>query len=200
MNRVECLEAFAEVRQGAVVIVGPGLTGHELYEAGHEAATIYNMDMPYASPMCLGIALARPEERVVAFEGDGSMLMALGTLTTIARYHPANLTVVVFDNGCYATTGSGDVPTATACGADLAGMAREAGIPQSCCVDDLRAFSSAISRALANPGPWVIVARVDTSDRSDPRSRAGFATDITEQAVLFGLELRRRQKPGELAG
>ena len=189
MNRIESLRAFAAVRRGAVVIVSPGLTGHELNEAGHEDATIYQMDMPYASPMCLGIAMARPSERVVAFEGDGSMLMAVGVFTTIARYEPANLTVVVFDNGTYVTTGTGDVPTATARGTDLAGMARAAGIPQAICVDTLPGFSAAIARALSEQGPWVIVAKVDTSDRSQSPA---FASDITEQAVLFQLEMRRR--------
>ncbi|HEX6512333.1 MAG TPA: thiamine pyrophosphate-dependent enzyme [Chloroflexota bacterium] len=192
MNRVECLEAFAAVRNGAVVIVSPGLTGHELYHAAHDEATIYNMDMPYASPMCLGIALARPQERVVALEGDGSMLMALGTLTTVARYNPSNLAIVVFDNGCYATTGTGDVPTATAGGTDLAAIARGAGLEQAHCVDELPSFASAIARSLSEPGPWFIVARVDTSDRQG--SRPGFPTDITEQAVLFGLEMKRRSR------
>ncbi len=192
MNRIECLEAFAEVRRGAVVIVGPGLTGHELFEAGHEDATIYNMDMPYASPMCLGVALARPTERVVAFEGDGSMLMAVGVFTTIARYHPNNLTVVVFDNGVYLTTGTGDVPSASACGTDFAAMARAAGIPQAVCVDTIEAFRSAIATTATEAGPWVVVAKVDATDRSDPRGRSGFPTDITEQAVLFQLEMRRR--------
>src|SRR5207249_1225664 len=81
----------------------------------------YNMDMPYTSPMCLGLALACPDERVVALEGDGSMLMALSGLTTIGRYQPENLTVIVFDNRVYLTTGSGTVPTAEV---DFAGMAR----------------------------------------------------------------------------
>jgi len=192
VNRIECLEAFAEVRRGAVVIVSPGLTGHELFEVHHEDATIYNMDMPYASPMCLGIALARPEERIVALEGDGSMLMALGAFTTIGRYKPANLTVVVFDNQVYLTTGTGDVPSATATTTDLAGIARASGIPQSLTVTDGPAFTKAIRQAMLEPGPWVIVAKVDGTDRADPRGRAGFPTDITEQAVLFQLELRRR--------
>src|SRR5579872_6817713 len=109
MNRVECIEAFARLRENAIVIVSPGLAGHELYVAKPDDATIYNMDMPYASPMCLGLALACPNERVVAIEGDGSMLMALGTLSTAGRYQPANLTVIVFDNRTYLTTGDGSV-------------------------------------------------------------------------------------------
>ena len=174
LNRIECIAAFARVRAGAAVIVSPGLAGYELYRAGAEYATIYNMDMPYASPMCLGLALSCSEQRVVAIEGDGSMLMALGVFTTVARYQPANLGIIVFDNGHYVTTGDGQVPTATSAGTDLAAIARAAGIA-------------------AEPGPWVIVAKVDASDRTSYGERGGFAYDIVEQAVLCQRELRWRR-------
>jgi len=190
LNRIECIAAFARVRAGAAVIVSPGLAGYELYRAGAEYATIYNMDMPYASPMCLGLALSCSEQRVVAIEGDGSMLMALGGFTTVARYQPANLGIIVFDNGHYVTTGDGQVPTATSAGTDLAAIARAAGIAQATTVDELGAFEAGIA---AEPGPWVIVAKVDASDRTSYGERGGFAYDIVEQAVLCQRELRRRR-------
>src|SRR5581483_95642 len=112
MNRIECLDAFARQRGDAAVVVGPGFAGHELASADHKDLTLYNMDMGYAVPLCLGLALANPSRRVVAIEGDGSMLMGLSALTTVARYAAENLTIIVFDNGCYLTTGSGSVPTA----------------------------------------------------------------------------------------
>lgn len=189
MNRIECIEAFARLRGNAIVIVSPGLTGHELYRAHHDQATIYNMDMPYASPMCLGVALACPQSRVVALEGDGSMLMALGTLTTIGRYPPANLVVVVFENGTYLTTGDGTVPTAQA---DFSGMAKAAGIECTSLVSEIAAFEDTIGRALTQPGPWFITARVDRSDRT-ASERGGFSGDLVEQAVLFQKELRERR-------
>jgi thiamine pyrophosphate-dependent acetolactate synthase large subunit-like protein len=192
VNRIECVEAFARVRNGAVVIVSPGFTGHELAAAEHHAATLYNMEMGYAAPMCLGLALADPARRVVALEGDGSMLMALGTFATLARYAVKNLTIVVFDNGAYLTTGSGSVATATASGADLAAIARGAGIPGVRAVEDVDAFEIAIGTAMTEDGPWVIVAKVDASDRSDPRARGGFPNDVVEQSVLFQMALRRR--------
>ncbi|MFI5267342.1 MAG: thiamine pyrophosphate-dependent enzyme [Chloroflexota bacterium] len=179
------------MRDGAAVIVSPGLAGHELYRAGAEDATIYNMDMPYASPMCLGLALACPDQRVVAIEGDGSMLMALGVFTTVARYQPANLGIIVFDNGRYVTTGDGQVPTATTTGTDLAAIARAAGIARATCVRDLEAFEAAIS---GPEGPWVTVAKVDASDRTSYADRGGFVADLVEQAVLCQLELRRRRE------
>jgi thiamine pyrophosphate-dependent acetolactate synthase large subunit-like protein len=189
LNRIECVEAFARVRGDAIVIVSPGYSGHQLAAVRHEAASIYNMDMPYASPMCLGLALARPEQRVVAFEGDGSMLMALGALTTIGRYRPANLTVIVFQNETYLTTGDGTVPTAPV---DFAGIARSAGVAQATNVVELPEFETAVGRALAEPGPWLIAARVDRSDRGDPRGRGDFEGDLVEQAIMFQRALRER--------
>jgi thiamine pyrophosphate-dependent acetolactate synthase large subunit-like protein len=192
MNRIECAEAFARVRAGALVIVSPGFTGHELAKAGHDDGTIYNMEMGYAAPMCLGLALARPDRRVVALEGDGSMLMGLSTFATLARYPVRNLVIVVFDNSRYLTTGSGLVETATAHGVDLAAMARGAGLECVCAVSELPAFEDAIGTAMREGGPWVIVAKVDASDRQDPRARGGFPNDIVEQAVLFRQRLKQQ--------
>jgi sulfopyruvate decarboxylase subunit beta len=195
VKRIECVEAFARQRGDAVAIVSPGYTAHELACAGHTDVTLYNMEMGYAAPMCLGLALARPERRVVALEGDGSLLMGLPVLTTIARYAPANLSVIVFDNGQYLTTGRGEVLTATrAGGADLAGLGCAAGLAAEHVLapSDVAEFESAVARALSEPGPWLIVARVDTSDRGDPRARGDFPTDLVEQTVLFQLSLRTR--------
>jgi sulfopyruvate decarboxylase subunit beta len=195
VQRIACLEAFARQRGDAVVIVSPGYTAHELACAGHRDFTMYNMEMGYAAPICLGLALARPERRVVAMEGDGSLLMGLPVLTTIARYAPPNLVVIAFDNGQYLTTGRGAVLTATrAGGADLAGLGCAAGLPLDHVLApaDVSDFDACVGRALREPGPWLIVARVDTSDRGDPRARGDFSSDLVEQAVLFQLSLRMR--------
>lgn len=189
MNRIECVESFARIRGDAIVIVSPGYTGHELGAAKHDEATIYNMDMPYSSPMCVGLALACPGQRVVALEGDGSMLMALGTLTTIGRYQPKNLAVIVFENRTYLTTGDGTVPTHSV---DFGGLSRAAGIERSMNVSDIATFERAAKQALSEPGPWFICAQVDGSDRGDPRARAELPGDLVEQAVLFQKALRER--------
>jgi sulfopyruvate decarboxylase subunit beta len=198
VNRIDALQAFADVRGDAAVIVGPGFAGHELAAAEHHDLTIYNMEMGYAASMCLGLALSLQNtgRQVVAIEGDGSMLMALPTLTTMARYPVENLTVVVFDNRGYLTTGRGAVASATASGADLAAMARGAG-PNLRVehVSELESFRVAISRAMHEDGPWVIVAEVDTADRQDSRARAHFDTDIPDQAALF----RRALSAGNVA-
>lgn len=114
--------------------------------------------MGQISSMGLGLALARPDLRVVVLDGDGSLLMNLGSLATIARKAPPNLVHVVWDDQVYETTGR--QPTHTAAGADLAGIARAAGIRHALAVADEASFVAAVERALVEPGPWVVVARV----------------------------------------
>ena len=196
MNRVDCIDTFARLRGDAIVVVGPGFAGHELATAHHHDLTLYNMDMGYAVPLCLGLALTCPSQRVVAIEGDGSMLMALPTLTTLSRYGARNLTVIVFDNGQYLTTGSGRVTSATRHGAALAALARAAGLQRVYDVSDVQEFDSDTGRALMEDGPSVIVARVDASDRAEPRARGSFPNDLVEQSVLFQLALRSRITKG----
>jgi len=123
MQRAELVSLFVELRTSEPVIVGPGLTSGALYQADDRPPTIYNMDMGYATAICLGLALAVPGERVVALEGDGSMLANLGVLSTIGRYAPANLVVVVLHNGVYGSCGDGRVETGAAT-TDLVGVAR----------------------------------------------------------------------------
>ena len=192
MNRIECVQAFARVRGDALVIVSPGFTGHELAAAEHRDETLYNMEMGYAAPMSLGLALALPQRKVVALEGDGSMLMALGTFATVARYadDAPNLTLVVFDNQRYLTTGSGSVETATKTHADLASVARACGVASAERATTIEQFDAHITNAMQRPGPHVVVAIVDGSDRADPRARGGFPYDVVEQSVFFQRALR----------
>ena len=123
--------------------------------------------------MSRGVALAQPQRRVVALEGDGSLLMQLGTLATIAMLKPKNLALVVMDNAAYQITGG--QPTVTAVGTDLVTIARGAGIAQSAWAADEEMFDELATQALAKDGPWLIAARID-----DPpslrclRQRIGF--------------------------
>src|SRR5882724_4124706 len=124
MKRPDFLEVFARHRGDIPTITGPGLMTRELFAVtGDDPTILYNMEMPYATPMCLGLAMARPNQRFVALEGDGSLIMALGVLTTIARYRPSNLTVIVLDNESFSTFGAG-MTSATATGLDLAAVSR----------------------------------------------------------------------------
>lgn len=185
MLRSEVVEVFARHRRDALVITGPGATSGALWDAGHQPGTIYNMEMGYATAMCLGVALARPDRRVVAMEGEGSTIAGMAVFATIARYRPANLTVLVFDNGVYGTGGA-EVETATAHGVDLSALALACGLDPSrvAPLEDLEAVEQTIPRALVEPGPWILLARVQATDTRSG-ARAVPSLDHVETAYTF---------------
>jgi thiamine pyrophosphate-dependent acetolactate synthase large subunit-like protein len=106
------------------------------------------------------MALGLPQRRVIALDGDGSLLMNLCSLPTIARMKPKNLLHVVFDNEVYEASGS--KKTATASGANLVGVARAAGIEDARWANSLQVFREAAQRALASEGPCFIGVKVST--------------------------------------
>src|SRR6266536_2715249 len=125
-----------------------GAVAVELYSLGHRANFFYlEHAMVLASSMGLGIALAQPDRKVVVIDGDGSVLMNLGGLSTMARYAPPNLTHIVFDNESLLSVGG--FPTATSTGADLAGIARASGIARTRMVEGLDEFTTAAREDLA---------------------------------------------------
>lgn len=184
MNRTEVLQYLVTLRAGVAMIISPGLANYTLAEFD-EPLTIYNMDMPYATPMALGIALGWPDKKVVSIEGDGSLLAGPGVLTTIARYQPKNLIVVAFDNGVYLTTGSGKAPTATAFGTDIEQMGRAAGMVKTRTVAEIELAKEALREAFSAPGPWLIVARVDKQDRPAQRVRYPLPVYAFEAGLRF---------------
>ena len=187
MRRAEVIAVLAELRSDQPVITGPGGAAGELWGHGHRAPTIYNMELGYAAPMCLGVALTRPDHRVVAVEGDGSLLAGSPALVTIARVAPPNLVVLAIDNGTYETVGEGTTATGTAHGASLAGLARASGLPERCVVEakEPAEVRAALARALTEPGPWLVVALAEpaTGRRSGPRLVPGL--DVVETAIEF---------------
>lgn len=160
MRRTEALEAiYAEIADCVVVTI-MGATAAELYSLGHRPNFFYlEHAMGLASSMGLGIALVRPEQNVVVLDGDGSVLMNLGTFTTLARYRPSNLTHVIFDNESLLSVGG--FPTATATGTDLAGIARAAGIPCVTATKSSEELREAVAGALASGDLSCIVAKVE---------------------------------------
>jgi thiamine pyrophosphate-dependent acetolactate synthase large subunit-like protein len=171
MKRVEFIEELGKLRKDAAMIIGPGGTNSLIGSMADNPLTIYSMDMPYATPMALGVALGWPEKKVVSVEGDGSMLAGIGVLATIGRYKPKNFTVVVLDNSRYLATGTGLSPTSTAFGADIEQIGRAACVEQTCTVSEIIDARRALTRAFEGPGPWLIVAKVDESDYATPRYR-----------------------------
>ena len=113
MKRAECIKALYPEFEDCLVVTIMGACAQELYDLGHRENFFYLQHaMGLASSIGLGLALSLPNRRTVVLDGDGSVLMNLGTLTTIARYRPANLIHIIFDNGSLLSTGGFLSPTA----------------------------------------------------------------------------------------
>ncbi len=138
--------------------------------------------MGMASSVGLGLAIARPDRRVVVLDGDGAALMNLGGMVTVGARRPPNLLWVVLDNGVFQETGG--QPIATASGADLAAIARGAGISDAVLVDSPEALAARLDRALAGPGPTLVVARVAPSEVPDRPPLDPVAIKLRFQAAL----------------
>lgn len=185
MNRPDFLKLFAQRRSGAPAILGPGLASRELFVIeGEEPSILYNMDMPYAAAFCLGLALATGLPRVVALEGDGSMLGGLSTFTTIGRYRPDNLIVVILDNEAYGTFGVGEMRSATAFGVDLEQIARFSAITKARTVRTLSEAAEAFTQAFKEPGPWVIVAKLEAHGDTNP-TFSRVPPDVVDAGIRF---------------
>jgi len=160
VNRIECLETIYDDLADCAVVTIMGAVAAELYSLGHRPNFFYlEHAMGLASSMGLGIALAQPSRKVVVIDGDGSVLMNLGGLTTLARYAPANLTHIVFDNESLLSVGG--FPTATSTGSDLAAIARGAGIQDAKLVTEVTEFSDEARAAIRDDRLSCIVAKVD---------------------------------------
>lgn len=162
MNRLEATRLMAKRLRDEAVVATLGHPAYDLFAAGDRDANFYTWgSMGMASSVGLGVALARPERRVLVCDGDGSLLMNFGALATIALTRPRNLTLLVWDNGVYGTTGG--QRSATGFGADIAGAASALGIPVSTTVYTAGELGSALDRSAAEPGPSMIVAKVAES-------------------------------------
>jgi sulfopyruvate decarboxylase subunit beta len=171
MLRIDAMKAVYPQLKQSIVITIMGAVSAELQSLGHQPNFFYLQHaMGLASSMGLGVALSRPELKVVVLDGDGSILMNLGSLTTLARYRPANLVHVVFDNESLLSVGG--FPTATSTGTDIAGMAAAAGVPRTATVRTLDDFVSAFDEALATDQLTTLVAKVEA------KGPAAFVTDL----------------------
>jgi sulfopyruvate decarboxylase subunit beta len=160
MLRVDALTAIYSDLQDKIVVTIMGAVAAELYSIGHRPNFFYlEHAMGLASSMGLGIALAMPQHKVIVLDGDGSLLMNLGTLSTMARYKPGNLLHIVFDNESLLSVGG--FPTATATGTDLAGIARASGIPSVMEANTIESLSKSVCDALASDTLTTITSKVE---------------------------------------
>ncbi|HZO71597.1 MAG TPA: thiamine pyrophosphate-dependent enzyme [Ktedonobacteraceae bacterium] len=160
MLRSDALQTIYPNLEQHIVVTIMGAVAVELFTLGHRHNFFYlEHAMGLASSMGLGIALAMPNQKVIVLDGDGSLLMNLGTLSTMARYKPGNLLHIVFDNESLLSVGG--FPTATATGTDLAGIARASGIPCVIEADTPESLKASVSEALASNVLTTIISKVE---------------------------------------
>lgn len=187
MTRLDALRAIHDRLTDCAVVTIMGAVAAELQAIGHRENVFYLQHaMGLASSVGLGIALSRPDVPVVVLDGDGSVLMNLGGLTTLGRYRPPNLLHVVFDNESLLSVGG--FPTATGTGTNLAAVAAAAGVPRTALVSTLDAFTQAFDDARQARVLTTLVAKVEAT------GPAAFVTDLglLENRFQFQRYLRSR--------
>lgn len=152
----------AKLHNDEAVIGGIGHTNFDLWAAGRRPQNFYMLgSMGLAIPIALGVAIAQPNRKVIALEGDGSLLMMLGCLATVGARQPQNLIIVVMDNGAYEITGGQS--TASSQGTDFVAIAHGTGIASAHWAADEAHFETLMDEALATPGPHLIAARLTSA-------------------------------------
>ena len=160
MLRADALRTIYPELEQSIVVTIMGAVAVELYMLGHRHNFFYlEHAMGLASSMGLGIALSIPEHKVIVIDGDGSLLMNLGTLSTMARYKPGNLLHIVFDNESLLSVGG--FPTATGTGTNLTGIARASGVPIVMEANTPESLKAAVTEALASNTLTTIVSKVE---------------------------------------
>jgi len=194
MPLFDCLAALHAARHEAVVVTTMG-SAREWKKLGTAATdfVLVPSSMGQATSIGLGIALARPDRKVVVCNGDGSMLMNLGSLVTISAHAPANLTVLVLDNGVYEVTGA--QPTLAAAPlrgdkapVDFAAIARACGISRVWKFDELGPWKAEVAGILGTSGPSFVHLLVQALPDGGP---PGFHGPPPERARAFRETLKR---------
>lgn len=177
----------ARLKSEEAVVAGIGHTNFDLWASGQRPQNFYMLgSMGLATPIALGVAIAQPQRKVFALDGDGSILMQLGAFGTVAAVAPKNLAIIIWDNGAYHITGA--QKTLTSSTVDLVEVARGAGLKQAQWAADGEHFDALVDRALAEDGPWLIVAKIDhekpagVTERDPVKIRLNFMNGIKATA------------------
>lgn len=188
LNRTELTcRLVAKLTFGEAVIGGIGHSNFDLWASGQRPQNFYMLgSMGLATSIALGVAVAQPQRKVFALDGDGSILMQLGAFGTVASVAPKNLAIIIWDNGAYHITGA--QKTLTSATVDLVAVAKGAGLKQAQWAADEEHFDALVDRALAGDGPWLIAARIDhqkpagVTERDPVKIRLNFMNGIDGRA------------------
>jgi thiamine pyrophosphate-dependent acetolactate synthase large subunit-like protein len=183
----EVLRTIAELRRDAICV--PTMTTAPAWRtiAPNDCSVVCVGFMGGASSLGLGLALARPDRRVIVFDGDGSLLMQLGSLATVAAARPRNLVHLVFKNGVYQTSGAQQIPGGP--GVDFVAMAKAAGYRAALALDDLAEFRRRFPALLGAEGPTLLELSTAFADQTPMTAPGG--TPFHQQVERVRDELRR---------
>jgi thiamine pyrophosphate-dependent acetolactate synthase large subunit-like protein len=164
-------------------------------------ADLFHITMGMCTPTALGLALALPNRKVVALDGDGNLLLNLGTLGTVANQGPSNLTIIVFDNGNYLGSHKEEtgMPTASSGKLNFEGVARASGVESACTVRTVEEFQRKVQAALSEKGPHFIAAKVDPLDNQRP-PKTRRLPDPRENKYRFANYVERTERVEILGG
>jgi len=188
VKRFDCLKLLAAQAGDALVVSSAGAMTLEWNALRPSDGNFRVRTLGLCSSIALGMALGLPRRKIIALDGDGSLLMNLCSLPTIARMHPQNLIHIVFDNEVYEASGS--KKTATACGTDLVGIAAAAGIHNSRWARSLDEFAQAITEALHGIDLYFVGVKVSTE-----RTQVGpYPMDEVENKYRFIRHVEKTEK------
>src|SRR4030088_3378016 len=169
MQRLDATRIVVELAGESPIIGGVGNSTFDLVPFDRPRNFYMWNSMGMASSIALGLALARPDLRLVVLDGDGSILMNLGSLATERASGVTNLVHIIWDNGGFEITGG--QPAGSPFGIDLETVARGCGFPRTATVDDLDGFRQVLTQAMADTQAWAIVARVEAGDSPNRPSK-----------------------------
>jgi thiamine pyrophosphate-dependent acetolactate synthase large subunit-like protein len=184
MERLDLFRALAAARRDEIVITTMTATLQWPLVSRHELDFDFlAFGMGHAADFGLGLALARPERKVIVLKGDGGLLMSLGSLVTMGRYGPPNLLILLMENRGFEMTGGQDF----APDVDFVTLARGAGIEKAERIEDLAGVEAELPRLLAEPGPHFVVLPVANSELLPPVAHTDHAGRVTNLRRALGV-------------
>lgn len=192
IERMDLFRALAAWRTDEIVVMTMTATLQWPLVSDHELDFDFlAFGMGHASDFGMGLALARPERKVIVFKGDGGLLMSLGSLVTLGRYGPENLLILLLENRTYEMTGGQPL----APGPDFAALARAAGVERGGAtgrgkverLDTLERFERELSRLLTEPGPHFVVLAIQNSEPLPPVNHTDHSERVQRLRAALGV-------------
>ena len=202
VTRLELIKELASIVPPEVLVVTSiGNNSYFWAELTDREATLFHSTLGMCTPAAFGLAMALPQRKVLALDSDGNLILNLGVLGTIANENPANLTVLVMDNGNYLGSHKKEPGMRTATGGkmNLAKVAEASGIESACTIDNADAFEQKVKAALGSNGPHVIVAKIAALDDERPE-KSRRIPDPRQNKYEFAAYIERTEGVAILGG